>query len=472
VVNRVTVSRAYHDSVTLMLASQDAGSVDGVTFAAAAAATPVNLELLAGRSFDIPTGLGPDDLIVAIEASDADALEAAVAAIDTRLTAVARPSSGSELAPARTLRSAAGRDPALNLALISVPGRFAANEMADALDGGLNVFCFSDGVAVGAERELKLRGRELGLLVMGPDCGTAIVGGVGLGFANVVQRGPVGIVGASGTGTQAICCLLDHAGVGISHAIGVGGRDLSAEVGGIMTLEGLSLLAADDATELIVVVSKPPAPDVAAEVIAYARSIPKPVVLALLGSYGEGSGEGAEVVTTLEEAARRAAALAGSSLDLPEPEIDSTPGSIVGLFTGGTLCSEAEGIVAAATRDHRFTDFGRDELTAGRPHPMIDPTLRNEMFRREATDGSVGVILIDVMLGLGAHPDPAAALAPLVKDALRDRAGSLGVVAVVCGTRSDPQGTVAQIAALEAAGATVTRSSTQAARLALEGVVS
>jgi FdrA protein len=360
----------------------------------------------------------------------------------------------------------------LNLALISVPGRFAANEMADALDGGLNVFCFSDGVAVGAERELKLRGRELGLLVMGPDCGTAIVGGVGLGFANVVQRGPVGIVGASGTGTQAICCLLDHAGVGISHAIGVGGRDLSAEVGGIMTLEGLSLLAADDATELIVVVSKPPAPDVAAEVIAYARSIPKPVVLALLGSYGEGSGEGAEVVTTLEEAARRAAALAGSSLDLPEPEIDSTPGSIVGLFTGGTLCSEAEGIVAAATRDHRFTDFGRDELTAGRPHPMIDPTLRNEMFRREATDGSVGVILIDVMLGLGAHPDPAAALAPLVKDALRDRAGSLGVVAVVCGTRSDPQGTVAQIAALEAAGATVTRSSTQAARLALEGVVS
>jgi FdrA protein len=391
-------------------------------------------------------------------------------------------------APPRSLRSAARREPELTIAVVSVPGRYAAYEAAAALEAGLHLFCFSDGLALDLERELKLRAAALGLLFMGADCGTSILDGTALGFANAVERGPVGIVGASGTGTQEVTCLLDAAGVGVSHAIGVGGRDLSAEAGGLGTLRALELLAGDGGTEAVVVVSKPPDPGVAVAVARAAAGTGKPVVLAFLGAEDRPRvGGRVEAAGSLERAAARAAELAGGRLpewDVAAPR-PAREGFVRGLFCGGTLCEQAVSIVGAAvgpvrsnialraegrladvhrSEGHAFVDFGADALTEGRAHPMIDPTLRSERLERELDDPEVAVVLLDVVLGFGAHRDPAGELAAVLRRARADRPH---VVASLCGTARDPQGLEAQAARLREAGGTVTRSAAHAARLAL-----
>jgi FdrA protein len=406
--------------------------------------------------------------------------------------------------PPRSLRGAAGRDPDLNLAVLSVPGRHLAYEAAQAIQAGLHVFCFSDGLDLATEAAFKAAAAERGLLFMGPDCGTAILDGVGLGFANAVRRGPVGVVGASGTGIQEVTCLLDAAGVGISQAVGVGGRDLSPEVGGTMTLRALELLAGDDATERLVVISKPPDPGVARRVAGAAAATGKPAVLAFPGLAAPPPlPPGVAFAPSLEAAAAwaidggagaaGAPSPAGGAGGEPDPPaaVAATEGDVRGLFSGGTLCYEAMAVVAGVvgrvasniplrpewrladphrSQGHTFVDFGDDAMTEGRAHPMIDPSLRNERFRREAADPATGVVLLDVVLGYGAHPDPAGELAPLVRDALAERAGPLSVVVSLCGAAGDPQGLDGQAAALRAAGALVTRSAAQAARLALAAV--
>jgi FdrA protein len=480
---------AYHDSVTLMLVSREAAGVEGADEVAVAMATPLNVELIAAQGFELPGDLAPNDLVIAIRAADVDAV---LAAVDGALARREAPTGHAERSPARSLASAVRRRPELSVAFLSVPGRHVAYEAAAAVEAGVHVFCFSDGLGLEQEAALKRRARERDLLFMGADCGTAILDGVALGFANAVARGPVGIVGASGTGTQEVCCLLDSAGVGISHAIGVGGRDLRAEVGGTMCRRGLELLAADDDTEVIVVISKPPDPDVAAGVAEVAGGVGKPVVLAFLGlAEGPDAPPGVEYARTLEHAAARAAQLAGSAL----PSFDEAParaparGFIRGLYCGGTLCDEAMEIVSTAvgpvasniplrpawrlasvyaSEGHTFVDFGEDELTEGRAHPMIDPGLRSERFRREAADPEVAVVLLDVVLGYGAHPDPAGELAPAIAAARED----LNVVVALCGAEGDPQDLAAQRAKLEAAGAAVTRSNAHAARMALAAAAS
>ncbi len=434
---------AYHDSVTLMLVSRTAGREDGADAVAVGMATPLNLELLADQGFSVD-GAGPNDLVIAIRARDEAAADAAVAAVDRELaTKGEAPATGGARPAARSLRSAAG---AANLAFLSIPGEHVAHEAAAALEAGLHVFCFSDGVSVEVEAALKRRAVERGLLFMGADCGTAILDGVALGFANAVERGPVGIVGASGTGIQEVSCLLDAAGIGVSHAIGVGGRDLSASVGGLMMRRGLELLAADDDTRAIVAISKPPDPAVAAGSEEVAAAAGKPVVLGF--------------DLTLEEAAGRAAGLAGGAL----PAFDETlrrppsPGRVVGLYSGGTLCAEAEAIVGGG----EFTDFGADEFTRGRAHPMIDPSLRLDRLVTAGRDPGVAALLLDVVLGYGAHPDPAGELAPAIAGVDRH------VIVALCGSAGDPQGLDAQRERLEAAGAVVTRSNAHAARLARE----
>jgi FdrA protein len=467
--DRVIVRRgAYHDSVTLMLVSREAAAEEGAESVSVAMATPLNVDLIASQGFELPDDLAPNDLVIAVRASDGEAVLAAVE------RALARRETGGERderpAP-RSLTAAARRRPELSVAFLSVPGRHVAYEAAAAVEAGLHVFCFSDGLALDQEAALKRRAIERGLLFMGADCGTAIVDGVALGFANAVQRGPVGIVGASGTGTQEVCCLLDAAGIGVSHAIGVGGRDLRAEIGGTMFRRGLELLAGDEGTEVIVAISKPPDPEVAAAISETAAQAGKPVVMALLGVEG-----------TLEQAAARAAQLAGGAL----PEFGETaarsPGYIRGLYCGGTLCDEAMMIASERvgevasniplrpewrlesvheSRGHTFVDFGEDELTEGRAHPMIDPSLRTERLRREAADPEVGVVLLDVVLGYGAHPDPAEELAPAIA------AADAQVIVALCGAARDPQDLEAQRRRLEEAGAVVTRSNAHAARMAV-----
>jgi FdrA protein len=459
VTDRIVVRRnTYYDSITLMLASRDAESHDGVSFAAAVTATPVNCRLLQDQGFIVDPELGPNDLVVAIRADTDDSADTAASAVEHRL--IGRDGGGgrAEQPAPRSLRSAARGDPEINVAFVSVPGRFSAYEVATALEEGLHVFCFSDGVTIEDEAALKRRAVEQGLLFMGADCGTAIIDGVGFGFANAVDSGPVGIVGASGTGIQQVACLLDAAGVGISHAIGVGGRDLSAQVAGTMTLHALDLLAKDDATEVIAVVSKPPDPEVARRVADRAESLDKPVVLGFLGQSG-----------TLEDTAIRCAELCGGRLALADPPLPegATAGTIRGFFCGGTLCEEAASIVRPHVPDAEFVDFGADEYTEGRAHPMIDPTLRNERFERDADDRAIGAIVLDVVLGYGAHSDPAGELARTVERSLQRRAGALTVVVALCGTDADPQNRSAQADALLSGGAMVTHSAAQAARVAL-----
>ena len=444
---------AYADSVTLLQVSKDVAAVPGVDNAQVAMATPLNLDVLASMGFDIPATT-PNDMVVALKLAEDGDLAVALADSDA------------------------------DLALVSVPGEHAFVEAMDALDLGRDVMIFSDNVPLDQEVLLKERAGEQGLLVMGPDCGTAVVGGVGLGFANSTRPGPVGIVAASGTGCQQLMCLLDAAGVGVTAALGVGGRDLSSEVGGRSTREAMRRLDEDPSVELVLVVSKPPAEDVAAELDTYASSLSTPVRFALLGEGQPDLTEAAE--QTLE------------ALGAPRPEWQtwgtgtSQPadgGHLRGLFVGGTLCKESLLLATAAlgpvhsniplspdlalgtdlvTDGHSMVDFGDDALTAGRAHPMIDPTLRLENLAAVAADPTTAVVLLDVVLGHGAEPDPAAALAPAIRDA-RQRAGrDLPVVVACVGTEEDPQQLSRQATALAEAGAEVFLSNAQATRRAIE----
>ena len=423
---------SYHDSIVLMLASAQMASVEGIEAAMAAMATPFNLGVLReiGLWDSSLDRCGPDDLVLAARGFDpAAAIRAGQAALSQR--AAASTPIGPGPVP-RTVRGAARRLPGANVAVISVPGEHAAWPCWDALNAGLSVFCFSDNVSVKDEVLLKDEALRRGLLFMGPDCGTAIVDGVGIGFWNEVPRGHVGIVGASGTGIQQLCCLLAHQGVGVSHAIGVGGRDLSAQVGGRMTREAIRRLEEDVDTEVIVVVSKPATAELSAR---------KPLVTALLGPGVD-----------LTEVALR---VGGGSLP-PDPEPLEWHGSVDGIFSGGTLSDEAWLVWQSDSTPGRFraVDYGADEYTRGRPHPMIDQRLRLEAIGRAR-----GLIYLDVVLGHGAHPDPAAELTP----ALMGRPA----VVVLIGTEADPQGLSRQRAAFESAGAHVYLSNSRAARTLL-----
>ncbi|GAA1309147.1 protein FdrA [Planotetraspora silvatica] len=434
----------YHDSVSLMRVSQALAARAGVEVAVVAMATELNVDLARDLGFAVPAATG-GDLLVAIRASGDARLEEASAELDRQLTARA-PAGGTDArdAPPRTTRSASRAWDA-TVALVSVPGEHAFVEAADAVEAGLSVMIFSDNVPVEQEILLKDRARDKGVLVMGPDCGTAVIGGAGLGFANVLRPGRVGVVAASGTGAQQVTSLLDQAGVGVSHLLGVGGRDLSAQVGGRSTTQALLALDEDPATELIVLVSKPPAPEVATAV--QELSLSKPVVRALLGP-------GQDDLTTAVEKVLGA-------LGVPVPEWPSWPagpppvpgGPLRGLYSGGTLCTEAALIAGTG----EFTDFGDDEYTRGRAHPMIDPALRLEALAAVET----GVVLLDVVLGHGSDPDPSASLAPAVEKACER---GVAVVVALVGTEGDPQGLRAQAARLNEAGAAVFTSNAAAAR--------
>jgi FdrA protein len=455
---------AYHDSVTLMRVSRQLAGRAGVSDALTAMATELNRGLLSELGFDPPADAGPGDLLVAIRAVDRAGLDGAREALDGLLSQTSLAPLGAQglgtPAPARTTGSAAARAGA-TLALVSVPGEHAFVEAMDALTSGLNVMVFSDNVPVEQEIALKEEAARRDLLVMGPDCGTAVICGVGLGFANAVRPGRVGLVAASGSGSQQLMCLLDAAGVGISHTLGVGGRDLSAAVSARSTLQALSALDADPATELIIIVSKPPAPRVAGLVREAVRRLSTPVLFAMLGPGQD------DLTGAAEEALIRLGRPVPQWPHWPAP-VPQVPrrGALRGLFVGGTLCEEARLIARdrLGTEDHCMIDFGADELTRGRAHPMIDPALRLERLAAEGADPSCAVILLDVVLGHGAEPDPAALLAPAIEEALAARGPDLAVVVSLCGTAADPQDRDRQASALRGAGAAVFASNAAAAR--------
>ncbi len=469
---------AYADSVALLQVSRTVQGITGVEAAQVAMATPLNLEVLAQMGFTLPAGVTPQEMVVALRLAD-DAPDSVVDDAEAAIAEALRsraPSASAEQAPPRTTATALrGTDD--GLVLVSVPGPSALVEAMDAVDAGRDVMVFSDNVPLAHEVALKRAAGERGVLVMGPDCGTAVVGGLGLGFANATSPGPVGLVAASGTGCQQVLCLLDRAGVGVTHALGVGGRDLSAAVGGLSTRTALERLDADASVEVIVLVSKPPGAEVAADIEAYAAALGTPVELAFLGP-------GRPDLTAATEAVLRrlGADVPEWPAHLPVHERSSAGGFLRGLFVGGTLCDEAMLVAAAAlgpirsntplspelalgpdltAAAHTMVDFGDDALTTGRAHPMIDPTLRLEHLARAAADPSTGVLLLDVVLGHGAEPDPAALLAPALAGLAQP------VVVAVVGTAHDPQDLDRQVRALVDAGAEVHLSNAAATRRAV-----
>lgn len=488
--NDVRIFRdTYVDSVVQLSATRAMRELDGVEWAAAAMATPANLEILSTEGFDTKSLGSANDLFLAARGKDDDAVHAALAAGEDAMFA-GRTSAGPVAShPRRTIGRVVREQPATNVAIVSVPGDYAALEAHEALSAGLDVLLFSDNVSVDDEIALKERAARLGHLVMGPGAGTAMLAGTGLGFANVVAPGPVGVIAAAGTGAQEAMTLLDRWNVGVSCVIGLGGRDLSEAVNGRMAKKAIEALRADPNTELIFFVSKPPSPRVAREVLAEAGDMP--FVASLVGLKGDvEAAPNVRVARTLEGGALQVLDVRGTT----PPDLvgdlrnrvnhvcEGLPAQrklVRGLFSGGTLCYESLVIlsdivgpvysnvpldsslrVPEPPGSHVCLDLGEEEYTRGRPHPMIDPQARVEYLQETARDPDVAVILLDVVLGLGSHADPAGQLAPSCHEAV---ANGIAVVAYVLGTERDPQNLQRQREILRDAGCIVTETAARAA---------
>ncbi len=475
----------FQDSVTLMALSRDLAALAGVNRLSIMMGTQANLDVFRETGFwhQELAAAGPNDLCIAIDTDD-DALAAGMGALVTgKLAEAARGQRGKGYPSVRSWRRARQLLPQANLALISVAGHHAFEPARQALEAGCHVLIFSDNVSLDQEIELKRLGRSRGLLVMGPDCGTAIIGQAPLAFANRVPAGPIAIIGASGTGIQELTSQIARMDGGITHALGLGGRDLSGPVGGISALQALEFIRADPASQVVVFVSKPPAAAVRERVTCALKAMGKPAVALFLGEKPGRRIDGqVHFATTLDEAARQATELARfAALAAGLPGVAGK--SVLGLYTGGTLAAEAALLLAEAlgldeggshaggrmldSGGHRVIDLGDDLYTRGRPHPMIDPEQRNGMIRSLAGDGSCGVLLLDIVLGLGSHPDPAGEAARAVAELRSTRANApIVVIATVTGTPEDPQDLAGQVAKLEGAGIVVAESTRSAALLA------
>ncbi|MEM7537688.1 MAG: acyl-CoA synthetase FdrA [Chloroflexota bacterium] len=480
---------AYYDSIVLMQLQKSLEKLPGVVEVGVMMATPANRDVFAATGFSLDgVDAKSDDLLIMVNADDEVLAGDALAQIDTLIKQ--RSAGGDRIAPefrSRSLGAAAKNMPDAQWVLVSVPGRYAAGVAEEALDLGKHVFLFSDNVSLDDEVKLKQKARAKGLLVMGPDCGTAIIDGVGLGFANRVRSGNIGLVAASGTGLQAVTTHIHNLGGGISQAIGTGGRDLKQEVGGITALQSLDLLARDPETDVIVFISKPPAPNIATKLLNVAQSVAsttnKPIIINFIGYPPPAKNLGhVHFATSLDEAARLAASFSTEHKSSAEmTSTTQTQGYLRGLFSGGTLAYEmmlglqttlhplyANVAIHPAqqladvwqSQAHTIIDMGEDDFTQGRLHPMMDNDLRLRRLRSEAADPNVGMILLDVVLGEGAHPDPARELASVINEVMQAQP-HLEIVCIVLGTDDDPQDISAQIAQLEQAGSTVFRTTSE-----------
>jgi len=501
----------YFDSVFLMLINSSVKELSGVKNAVVSMGTEMNIELLKDMGYANEEILQStaNDLLVVIEAESEKDISEAVASVYDLLNKKKKKSSGKAYQP-KSLQSAVKDEPDANMVIISLPGEFAAREAKAALNNGLNVMMFSDNVSVEREIELKELAWEKGLLMMGPDCGTAIINGYPLCFANVVSSGDIGVVAASGTGLQEVTSCIDTFGGGITQGIGTGGRDLKEpRIGGKTMLMGIEALKRDPKTKVIVVISKPPAGDVADTVLSALEKTGKPSVVHFIGQAPEKNRKNLNFAGNLEETAKIAVALSkgeaytSTVFTIPQSEvqriveresqnISSNQKYLRGLYTGGTVADEAMILLEQVTgpvysnnqkkkelqlsdpfksTGHTIVDLGDDIYTVGRPHPMIDPSTREERIDIEADDDEMAVMLIDVVLGYGSHSDPAGAIIKSLKAArakAEARGGYLPVIASVIGTKKDFQGYETTVATLESAGCVVMPSNYQASMLAVE----
>jgi len=473
---------AYYDSVVLMQLQRGLLELQGIVDAGVVMATQANRDLLATNNL-LPDSItaNPDDLLIVVKANDETSAMGAIDKVDELLARRKSTSVSQDFRP-RSLSGAVKQLPEADWVLISVPGRYAASVAREALALGKHVFLYSDNVLLEDEIALKKSAREKGLLVMGPDCGTAIINGIGLGFANHVRRGSIGVVGASGTGTQAVTAQIHNLGAGISHAIGTGGRDLKADVGAITANQALDLLARDSDTKVIALISKPPSPEVATQLISAALFTSKPVVIYFIGYPPPARKIGnLHFAISLSEAAELAVKLENEKAETSGNSMISGR-YLRGLFSGGTLAYESLlGLQASLapiysnapitenqkikdplkSEAHTIIDLGDEFFMVGRLHPMIDNDLRIRRMKQEASDPEVGMILFDVVLGEGSHMNPAGELALVIRE-IHGNLNDIELVAMVIGTDEDPQDIQSQIDQLKDAGVTVFRTATEA----------
>lgn len=502
----VTRSNAYYDSVTLMRISTEAGKLHGVSDVLVGMGTELNKDTL--RNVELLTSeaesASPNDLMIGVRAESDAIIEEVFKKIEEMFSSKKKTSSDDKQKNYERIEEVGRLNEGYNIAVISVPGVYAARETKNALNQGMHVFLFSDNVTVEEEIELKDLANKKGLLLMGPDCGTAIINGIPLGFANRVRRGNIGIVGASGTGTQQVTTLIDALGAGVSQVIGTGGRDLSQRVGGRTTLSALDALNEDETTEVVVIISKPPAPEVAEKIFSKVRNMKKKVILCLLGAkIMEDLPENIIQCTNLEETAVTASAIAlGKDVCLKESENNLAliekfkemrkpeQKFVRALFGGGTLCDEAMTLFRRKnipmfsniplneietlgdiekSQGNTFLDLGDDYFTRGKPHPMIEPSLRTKRIIADALDRETAVMLLDVELGYGCHPDPAGVVVYGAQEAnkrLKMENRSVLWIAALIGAAADPQNMQDQIKKLEDAGFVIFESNIRAAELA------
>ena len=499
----------YYDSVKLMLISKDVKNMEGVHQALVGMGTDLNKELAENLNIinDEIKNIGPNDFFITVLADENVDIETIVEEADRLLNQKSSEGDADYMPP--TLASALEHSPDSNIAIISVAGEYAADEARKALNNGLHVMIFSDNVKVEDEKSLKELAVSKGLLMMGPDCGTAIINNIPLAFANVIKKGKIGIVGASGTGIQETTVLIHKLGGGVSQVIGTGGRDLSLEIGGLMMLQGLEALVADDNTEVILLISKPPAKEIEEKILAKVKEIKKPVVISFIGGEKELiEKNGAVAAISLEDAARKSVALLKGeevkdfdgftmNMDLinkivkeETAKLGSEQKYLRAMYTGGTLADECMKLLTPVighmysniplspeykltdvfkSQEHTCVDFGDDEFTKGRPHPMIDPSIRVEQLAVESKDENIAVVLLDFVLGYGAHKDPVEEMMKSIKEAksLKQSKGEdLIFIASICGTENDPQDLAESERKLQEAGVIVMPSNAQAVRLA------
>ena len=486
----------YQDSVTLMLLSNFLSDIEGVSSASVMMGTAANKDIFKNTGFDHPkmADAKASDIIIAIK-SERDVTQFVNEQVDEFIKNQAQKNKSTKVPKKYSWRTAMNTLPDANLALLSIPGQYVYGEAKKALEMGMNVFIFSDNVSVEEEFLLKKMASEKGLLVMGPDCGTGCISGVPIAFANVVSEGNIGVVGASGTGIQEVITQINNLGMGITHAIGTGGRDLKESIGGITVKQALKLLEGDDRTEVIVLISKPPAPVVKEQVLAQIKSMTKPVVIIFIGDKPRANEGNISYAYTLEEAAYKAVELSKLTLSHREKlaeKIECVRGNakqrkLKALYSGGTLAYECgfltentlglphtsgakEGYILSYD-GHEVIDLGDDAYTQGRPHPMIDSRLRVEMMSEMAKKEDTAILLFDVVLGFGAGETIAQDLLKGVQNVHRiakDQSKEIILVATVCGTDKDPQGMPEQIKILEDAGVFVHTSNTKAVVFVLE----
>ena len=473
----------YLDSVKMMLISKSLRELSGVTDAVAILATKENRDILAATNMLVDAILDAKEteIVVVVKANSEAEADAALAQADTLLNAKVGKSAGKEKAIS-SIKSAFSSLEHADICLISVAGKYAAAEAEKALDLGMHVMLFSDNVSIEDELQLKQKASSKGLLMMGPDCGTAIINGVPLAFSNAVPKGKIGIVSASGTGLQEVSVGIAHRGRGISQAFGTGGRDGKAEIGGIMLCACMEYLIKDKNTDVIVLIGKTPVEEVQQKLWKLIGSTAKPVVVNFLQDMQVPAMANLSYAGSLEETADLACkALKDNepvkakefNYDFAKPAIGKNRRYIRGLYSGGTLCYEAlqlykrefgmypKSNIAIDAKDKLgnvwqsegdcFIDMGSDDFTVGRPHPMIDYSLRLKKIAEEAADQEVAVILLDVVLGYGANADPAGELAPVLCALPKD----VAVVCHVLGTMADPQQLEGQLNKLAACGARV-----------------